>query len=397
VLRRRAGVAGGLMCVAAIGVAVAASRHASVSGVSPVDPRGDWRLAWIVAVVSALVCCGVGIWLALVGVLQLRAALLVAAVVQALPLLAPLLLSRDVDVYWADARVVTVHHASPYLVTPSRFPSDPATRVASVEWRTKPEPYGPAWVAVGTLPAFVAGSSRKVAEFGYRLVAVAGVLAAVLLLALFTRSAAAVALLGWNPLVALHYAGGGHSDALMTLFLLAAVLYGLRASGGVSWAVASMFKAVPLVFLPLELARSRLRRPLRFWVGLVGAAVVLTAVAFVAFGSQWVKGSLEGVHGTSPIGGVHFLAETGLRHRYAVVIGAAVFAVVYVLLVRSAWRNGKARLGFAAAAFCMCSSLLRPWYALWPLALASAEQDGLSVAAAFALSAYVLIADAIPT
>jgi hypothetical protein len=45
----------------------------------------------------------------------------------------------------------------------------------------------------------------------------------------------------------------------------------------------------------------------------------------------------------------------------------------------------------------MCSSLLRPWYGLWPLALAAVEGDGISEAAAYALSAYLLIFDALPT
>ncbi|HEX5450417.1 MAG TPA: hypothetical protein VFW85_10225, partial [Gaiellaceae bacterium] len=200
-----------------------------------------------------------------------------------------------------------------------------------------------------------------------------------------------------SPLVALHYTGGGHSDAFMMLALSGAVVLGGSPGGGSLWPVAALVKVVPAVFLPLELARVRLRVSRGFWMSLVGSAITLSIASVAAFGASWVNGSLEGVHGTSPLGGVHFLTEAGLRHRYAVLVGALVFAAVYVVLLRGAWRSGKARLGFAAAALCMCSSLLRPWYALWPLGLAALEDDGLSVLAAYALAAYVLLADAIPT
>ena len=90
------------------------------------------------------------------------------------------------------------------------------------------------------------------------------------------------------------------------------------------------------------------------------------------------------------------LGQLGLRHRYAVVIGGLVFVAVYLVLLRSAWRTGRARLSLAATALCLTSSLLRPWYVLWPLALAAVEVDELAAVAAIALSGYVLFADAVP-
>jgi hypothetical protein len=72
-----------------------------------------------------------------------------------------------------------------------------------------------------------------------------------------------------------------------------------------------------------------------------------------------------------------------------------VFAAVYLALLRSAWRSGRARLSLAATALCLTSSLLRPWYALWPLALAAIEEDEPAAFVAIALSAYLLFADAV--
>ena len=391
------GALAGAACVAATAVAVLATRHAPYPSGSPIDPSRGWHGAWIAAVIAALVLGGIGVILGRTGALRLRVAVVVAVAVQALPLAAPLLLSQDAYTYWAEARVVTVHASNPYRVTPSQYPSDPATRVASKEWAKETEPYGPAWVAAGALPALAAGRSADRAQLGYRVLALVGVLTLVAIVAFRRRSPAGVALVGWSPLIALHYTGGGHSDALMMAALAGALVLGASPVGAPLWPLAALVKPVPAVFLPLDLARRRLRVSRSFWVALVGSSVALLVVCVGAFGTAWVKGSLEGVHGTSPIGGVHFLTEAGIRHRYAVLMLGLVFVAVYVALLRRAWRDGKGRLGFAAAAFCMCSSLLRPWYALWPLGLAALEDDDLSVLAAFALSAYVLLADAIPT
>jgi len=208
-------------------------------------------------------------------------------------------------------------------------------------------------------------------------------------------NAAAVALLGWSPLVALHYAGGGHSDAWMIALLLVGVAAPSAARGGAAWPIASAFKVVPAVLLPLELASRRLHKPKRWWLGLVGATVVVIVAATAIVGPRWVTATVAGAHQSSTIGGVHWLTELGLRHRYAVVVGALAFATVYLALMRSAWRSGRARLSLAATALCLTSSLLRPWYALWPLALAAVEEDELAGLAALALSAYLLFADAV--
>ena len=108
-----------------------------------------------------------------------------------------------------------------------------------------------------------------------------------------------------------------------------------------------------------------------------------------------VEATVAGAHQSSTLGGVHWLTHLGLRHRYAVATGGLVFAAVYLALLRSAWRSGRARLSLAATALCLTSSLLRPWYALWPLALAAIEEDEPAAFAAIALSAYLLFADAV--
>ncbi|HEY8030692.1 MAG TPA: hypothetical protein VIE38_14450 [Gaiellaceae bacterium] len=395
--RSLVGGAVGVACLAAVALAVEATRHAAHVESTPIVPHGSWKAVWVASVLAALALGGIGVLLARRGALRLRVAIVVAVAIQLVPLLGPTILSQDVFLYWAEARVITVHHANPFSVPPIRYPNDPATKVASAEWRRYTEPYGPAWAAVGTLPALIAGRSVELVQLLYRALAAAGVLALIGIVAFRTRSAAAVALLGWSPLVALHFAGGGHSDALMMVLVLLGLTLGTRAVGGAAWPAASMFKGFAAVLLPLDLARTRGRRPRRFWIGLVAGTTVVLAAAIAAFGTHWISANVIAARGSSGMGGVHFLTQTGLRHRYAVVIGGLVFVAIYLVILRDAWRRGRPHLGLAAAALCMCSSLLRPWYGLWPLTLAALEEDGISELAAYALAVYLLVFDALPT
>jgi hypothetical protein len=383
----------GAALTAAVVVAVVAAHHASPSEVSPVVPSGRWNDAWIAALVAAFCLYGLGTLAAWNGALRLRVALIVAVAVQAIPLAAPLLLSKDAYLYWGEGRVLAVHHANPYVSTPADFPRDPATPWVSESWRAEPAPYGPAWEVVGAAPA-LAGSHRA-AELAYRLLAVATLLGALALVAWRTRNAAAVAFLGWSPLVALHYGGGAHSDSTMMLVVLAAVTAGATLGGGALWPLASAFKPFPPVLVPLELARRRLDVGRRWWLGLIGGTVAVAAVSTAIFGTHWISAATTGAHQTSPLGGVHWLTQAGLTHRNAVAACALVFLVVYLVLLRDAWRTGRGRFSLAASALCLTSSLLRPWYALWPVALAALEEDALAAVAAFALTGYLLFGDAV--
>ena len=393
--RSTAAVSIGMGLVGSVVLAVLAARHATPSEVSPVVPRGGWSTAWTVGLSAAFVLYGVGAWLAHAGRLRLRLALAVAIAVQAAPLAAPLLLSKDAFLYWGEARVLTVHHANPYRSTPADYPADPAFRHVSESWRAQPTPYGPAWVVVGAAPALVAGTSAHRAELAYRVLALIALLAAIVLVALRTRSAAAVAFLGWSPLLALHIAGGGHSDAVMMVLVLAAVAAGTSGWGGALWPVASAFKPFPPILVPLELAKRRLIVGARWWIGLAASAAAVAGIATLLFDTAWIRAATTGAHQASPLGGVHWLTQLGLTHRNAVIGAAAMFLVVYAALLRDAWRRGRAHLSLAASALCLTSSLLRPWYALWPVALAALEEDALAAVVAYGLTGYLLFGDAV--
>ena len=340
-------VAGGGGIVATI-VAVAAARHATLADVSPVTPAGAWNAAWVICVVVALCCAVVGWILARAGALRLRAAIAVAVVIQVLPLAGPLLLSKDLYLYWAVSRIVTVHHANPYVASIDEFKTDPAFPYPSESWRPYPAAYGPVWEELATVPGSVAGTSAHRAELAYRVFAVLGILATIGLVARRTRSPAGVALLGWSPLVALHYAGGGHSDAWMMALLVLGVAAGGTAVSGSAWALAGGFKPVPVILLPLALAQRRLRMPGRWWIAIISTTALISVAATLRYGTVWLTEQARGIHRgvgyPTPLGAVHWLTQLGLAHSRAVLVAAAVFVVVYALLLREAWVHGRACL-----------------------------------------------------
>lgn len=390
----RAAAAGAAIAIP-VALAALAARHAQHPESSPVTPAGHWNAIWTASVVVATVAYIVAMIVCRRSMLGIRSTLVLAVVVQTLPLVGPLLLSKDAYLYWSEARIISVHHANPYRAIPADYPADPATPYVSEEWRNGPAPYGPTWEALAVVPAVAAGTSPDRAQFAYRVLSLAGVLVALGVLARRTRSAAAVALLGWSPLVALHFAGGGHSDSWLVALLVIAVTSRRRAGSGAAWALAAAMKPVPIVLFPLELAGSRLRRTRAFWLGGVVTAAAIVAVSGAVWGLHWIRTALVGVHGTSPLGGVHWLTQAGLSHHDAVAAGAIVFAAVYCLLLVDAWRRSRPRHALAATALCLTTSLLRPWYGIWPLALAAVEEDSAGVAAAVALSAYLLLGDAV--
>ena len=82
--------------------------------------------------------------------------------------------------------------------------------------------YGPAFTLVSELVALVSGSSAAAAAWIFKALAARGVLACVVLAASFARDRPdAAAFVGWNPLLAIHFAGGGHNDALLMALRLA--------------------------------------------------------------------------------------------------------------------------------------------------------------------------------
>jgi len=389
-------VAPGLGIVVALAAALVATGHAPTTVHSPIRPDGAWAAVWCAGIIAAFVLYVASLFIAARA--SAVAVLAVAAAIQLVPLAGPLLLSTDVYSYWDYGRIQAVHHGNPYADRPSRFPDDPAYGLMGKDWQQKRDVYGPAFTLAAAGDARLADNSRNAAEHLFRLLAALAAVAVAALAAVASkRPSFAAAFVGWNPLLALHFAGGGHNDALMAAFMtggLALAAVGRRQAEGVAWALAASVKVVPLVFLPLRLLEQRRRFG---WRGLGIASAVVATFASVAYGHHWLtifSPVANQLRSSSSLGLPYWASRLGFPERYArdaLVLG---FVVAYAWLAWQAWR-GRARLALASCLLLLATSWLQPWYAIWALPLAAIEEDTLARVLAVALSAYFL-RDAIP-
>ena len=143
-----------------------------------------------------------------------RAVIVIAAAIQLVPLAAPLLLSTDAWSYWSYGWIGSTGEGNPYSQPPSAFPESPAVPWMGSAWLETTSVYGPAFTLASEPLALAAGHSEKLAAWEYKsLAALAVIVSALLAGRLARRRAFAIAFVGWNPLLAIHGAGGGHNDA----------------------------------------------------------------------------------------------------------------------------------------------------------------------------------------
>jgi Glycosyltransferase family 87 len=360
-------------------------------------PRGDEGWAWLYlgAAAGALAAYVAGLALVARGA-RLATVAALALGIQLVPLTAPLLLSTDAWSYWMYGRIASVHDENPYEEEPAEFPQDVAFPYVGSDWHEKTSVYGPAFTLPSEPIARVAGDSDEAAAWIYKTLAALAVCAAAALAArLGSRPSFAWAFVGWNPLLALHFAGGGHNDAWMAALVIAALALGAagrRDVAGAAWALAIAVKWVPLVLLPLRLLEARSRgRPVGY-LGLALAAVVIATVATWRYGLDWL-GALGPLAGQAGEGTAFALPRRldslGMPYALAVALLLAAFAVGYLLLAREALA-GRARLGLATGLLLLATPYLAAWYLVWTVPLAAAEDDRPAQLLALGLSAYLL-------
>jgi hypothetical protein len=396
-------VGAGLVCLVLVCTAFAFA-YPSSSPLVPDHEGNDSTWAWLylVAACAAFAAYLVGLYALTRGrFTRTRVVLLIAAAIQLAPLAGPVLLSTDVYTYWDYGRLAAVHGANPYEDEPSRYPADPAYSRMGAEWRDTTSVYGPGFTLASEAHAAVVGESPGAAAWLYKtLGAIAMLVLTVLAARLGARPAFAAAFVGWNPLLALHFAGGGHNDAWMMALLLAALALaaaGRRHWAGVAWAASIAVKWLPIVFLPLRALEARATRRRLGHLGFAVAATVIATAAFVRYGTAWLGafGPLaDNLRDQARYSIPNRLAQLGVPESAAATLVAVLFAAAYVWLLYQAWR-GRARLALCAGLLLLATPWLVPWYAVWAVPLAAVEEDPPAQWLALGVSAY-LLRDAVP-
>lgn len=377
-------------------VAIAASAAATLPPEAASHPRVD---AYYIAIGAAFLSY-VGALVLLVRARGLLAlVLVVSALIQTIPLASPLLLSQDVGAYWDYARIAAIDGGNPYRDPPLLFRHDPAYPSVAGAWRQTTSAYGPLFTAASEGGALAVGASPSAARRLFRTAAALGVVALALLVALVSqRPAFAAAAVGWNPLFAMHFGGGGHNDVLMMVPLVGALALDQRRRrhlAGALWAVAVAVKWIPLLLLPLR-ASVRQHGPRFGYAGFAAASLAVAVFASILYGGSWL-GALGPVgHDVASGSGTsipHLLGGTGLGEVLASGALLGAFLVAYAALVFVA-RKRRARLGLATVFVLLATPWILPWYVSWAVPLAAAEDDGVALVLSVALTGYLLEARA---
>jgi hypothetical protein len=337
-----------------------------------------------------------GLWLARRRAPRFAHVAVLACAMQLAPLGAPLLLSTDAWTYWDYGRLAVVHGENPYRSDPETAPADPAFRYVGAAWRDTTSVYGPVFTLASEPIARAAGTSADAAAWIYKTLAALAVLAAAFLAArLSRRPALALAFVGWNPVLAVHFAGGGHNDAWMIALVLGALAAGAARRpqlAGVLWALSILVKWIPLVLLPLRALEARAQGRRVGHLGFAAAFVVALALATWRYGFAWLDalGPLARNASTETRYAIpHRLSSLGIPHALAIGLCVAGFALGYGWLLREAWR-GRARLGLATCFLLLATPYLVAWYVVWTLPLAAAEDDEHAALLGLVLCGYLL-------
>jgi hypothetical protein len=362
----------------------------------------SWSWWYLGLLIGAFVAYLVGLFFLNRGTdVRVGAVVAVAIAIQLAPLVAPVLLSTDVYSYWDYGRLAGVHDANPYEVRPDGFADDPAFKRMGSQWRGTTTVYGPAFTLASEAQAKAVGESAAAAAWTYKALAALAMVAMVFLAArIAPRPAFGAAFAGWNPLLAVHFAGGGHNDAwMMALVLVALALAaaGRRQLAGAVWATALAIKWVAVIFLPLRALEARRQGRRVGHLGFAAAAAVLVLLATWRYGTGWLdafgpvgRNLREGARYSIP----SRLESLGLPHGVAVGLLAGLFGLAYLWLLREAWR-GRARLGLAGGLLVVAAPWLVPWYLVWTVPVAAVEEDRVAHLLGLALTAY-LLRDAVP-
>ena len=165
-----------------------------------------------------------------------------------------------------------------------------------------------------------------------------------------------------------------------------------RVWAAVAWVLAIFVKWVPLVFFGLRVLAARATgRRVSHWA-FAAAVLVVVVLATWRYGVDWLRafGPLaRNAEGQTSYALPHRVEQIGVPHAVALGLAGVALAAGLVLLAREAAR-GRARLGLAACLLLATTPWLAPWYTIWALPLAAAEDDRRAQLVALGFCAYLL-------
>ena len=164
----------------------------------------------------------------------------------------------DVYNYAVQGHVAFFYHVNPLAAAPSSITGDPFVAYGST-WADTTSPYGPIWIFLSIVDAWLAGPNVIIAVLALKGLAALAIVGTAGLLAWAAQRAGrnpalAVVYFGWNPLVLIELAGNGHNDAVLTLFVVAGLILARHRWPTLAVAcltAAVLVKSLPIAAIPL--------------------------------------------------------------------------------------------------------------------------------------------------
>jgi alpha-1,6-mannosyltransferase len=312
------------------------------------------------------------------GVLAASGALLAGSA------LAPERSSDDVWSYAMYGRAIVEHRANPYVHAPEDFADDPMLGRVNQWFRDRPARYGPLFVSITAVVALGVGDHPLPTRLAYQVLAAAAVFVALVLVARRTRSPAAVAAVGLNPVTAYVVVNGAHNDALIGLAVVSGVLLATRdrhMPATLAFTAAALIKVTAGLALVAYLAWLAYRRGPRTVIRAAAVAAGVTVVGLLAFGFDEPIRAILGARGDilphSPLmvfasGGIRNLLSYGYDVDFSSVrrlatIGNVIAVVVAAIFVWNRIRDKTPLYVVSGAllAYLFVSVYTAPWFAIW--------------------------------
>ncbi len=344
----------------------------------------DWQRERFVSLAlgqgAVYAIAAIAVWTDRTRTVSLAFVLLVAALLRAGPLAAPVIWTSDINRYVWDGRVQRAGF-NPYCCVPSD------ARLASVRDDTVYPQINRRDSAHTIYPPlaqmlFAAGAS-SVASMKLLMVLLeaVGIAAMIALLVRTGHAPALVLLYAWHPLAIWEIAGSGHLEGAMVAFVslaLLAFVAGRRALAGVALAMAAVVKLIPIALVPALWRRGDRRVPLA-----LAATVVAAYLPYL--GAGWnVLGYLPGYvdeEKLAPSSAQGYWLVDALRSAFAIelpgivyVSGVAALLGAIAIAAMSRERSPQQVLRWAMALGVAAVVAMSPhyaWYFVLPVALAT--------------------------
>jgi alpha-1,6-mannosyltransferase len=370
----------------------------------PAGVSATSKLAFYAAVVVLIIgWVGVGLQ-ARAGGLTVRRAWVILGFWGLPLLLGPPIFSRDIYSYIAQGLLANQGH-NPYSVAPSTLTNPHLVASIAEVWRNTASPYGPLFVMVSRVTAFLSGGSLVIQVLAFRLLEMVGVAMIMVSLPrlarrLGTDPGLALWLAALSPLALFSFIASGHNDALMVGLLLAGIALAMEGRLAVGVALCALAATIKLpagaAILFLAVDQYRLAPAGRRWrivmeAVLVPIVVVVAVTAASGLGWTWlgptalhVPTELRVLSSPSVAIGTFFhaiLHGIGIPVRLSPVVTVTQVVCELVAVAATVWLVFNSHkldvvrlLGLALMVIVVGSPTLWPWYLMWGLAILAATQ-----------------------